>query len=995
MTTVKNAMGDSVNIIPEWAPPASTAYPLKTTFPAKWSSAKDTNNKTCTGTVTGPVYTFTSGNPSTWKWVWTVTYNVPSGGTGYCASPGNPFVCIQTIGANLNAPLFYGSYPTLLPAQDLLGQTAGAVNWGLYTYSTNGYTRQVAIDSNDTGIVTAIENKMKLSSAAGLGAGGSTPTTTALTNVKAELQTTFNADPKYNCGRTYATILLTDGLSNSGNPNNGNWISPCGACPGVTCCDGGSSGYNCPNNYTSFAAGSSENLWKTTWSRGGVTYRIPIRTWVIGCSNNVGPCELNYTAYMGRTDANSPNGDAGFALNSGFPFPTAANAVVPLDPNLPQTNGDTTKYSLAHGNYAYFATSAAAIKDAFEKIVAALGPGDYTTSQPIVSSNTGNTGQVSLLASSEYPGWKGHLYADELSTGNALWDAGAQLEVRDPATRKIYTWNSSNALVEVTAANAGTLNTICGTCGINAAVVNYIRGVGRAWKLGAVLNSTPTIIAGPIQWKSDQVPSHVTFESTYGSRHPLVYAGSSDGMLHAFDAVDGYEVFALLTPDNLADQVTFYNNYVAKPMQNPTGEPVFVSNHIWGVANSPRVQDIYFGGGVKEYKTLLFLTQGPSSRMVAAIDVTHPYGARTGVLKPNGTTQDYPQDSNYDPSAPVSIVWTKNQTSYPDLQYTWSIPAVAPTAISQTAPDFEANLGAGWNPSSIKTAQVVPKLYAWDATDGSANTTATLANLASPAPIVGNQAFADTVMFLTTARIFQEGTPQNVAIQADLNGQIWFLPRPSGTSASVVFNASTHATQAQPIYYSPAVAGFKSKMCLAFASGSYFEKTSSVNTPCSTAGVSSIPFRPRLYLIGKGQNTNAATAAEVRSWQITTLDNTAGGTLSDCATVVASPLLLVPNNDSGEAIALFAVYDPASGDCAGTSYVIKIVFDPTTLASAAVTVSLIGSGAISGFAVAGNVIVVAKSGIGAGTRATAPVVPNVTVGGSSNGMQPIWWRELQ
>lgn len=984
MATLKNALGNSVPIIPPYQPPLISAFPIA-------------YHRDFTGAVVTPpasyTLTLTDYQPAKWSWTWKFVFaRAPNRDI---ANP--PFVAYDAAGKPI-----YGVVSASQAPIDVIGQTKEVVNWGLIIYAGSSCADPsdvvVTLDPNDTGDDTAVQTQMMLNSAGGLGCGGGTPTKGALVSARAAMQSVFNADPKYDCGRPYGVILVTDGLSNTCNPGGiggagGNWISPCGACPGPTCCDptSGSSGINCPNQYTSFPAGASEALWNSSLTHGGTTFRVPIRTFVIGVSDQVSPCELNYTAYMGRTDASSPNGDAGYSL---WVDPGNPDNFHPSDEYLPWATGDITRYSTVHGNYAWFATSANQIKDAFSVIVASMGPGDYATSQPIVSSQTGNTIPVTLLASTEYPGWKGHLYADDLADGTNLWEAGELLAARDPASRAIYTWNGSLALVPVDTANVANLNTLCGNCGITAAVVDYIRGVGRSWRLGALVNSTPTLVGPPVQWKSSDVPTHSPFEGVYGPRHPLVYVGSSDGMLHAFDAVDGYEVFAILTPDNLAEQVTFFNYYQSNPSRYPTGEPPIPNTHIYGVANSPRVQDVWFrSGGGGEYKTLLFLTQGPSSKMIAALDVTHPYPGRDDVVRPyDGSVRDYSPDPNYASAAPVSVVWTKSNADYAGLQYTWSIPAVTATTISTSDPEFEVNIGSGFNPASSVLAPqnllVNPTLFSLDATDGSANDITTLTNLAAPSPFVGNQAFADSVMFKTVQRIFQEGIPQDVAIQADLNGRLFMLARPSGSSPATIFNASTHAGQSQPLYYSPAVAGFKSKMCFAFASGSYFEKSPNVNGSSAT-------FRSRLYLLAKNQDMSVATAAQTRSWRLTDIPLEAGGTLSDQATVVASAMLLVPNSDNGLALALYPIYDPDSGDCAGTSYVIVVEFDPADLSTTDMTVNVIGSGAISGFTIAGNQVIISKSGVGARSRASTQAVPALEIGSGANGYKPLWWRELQ
>src|SRR5207244_10201764 len=126
-----------------------------------------------------------------------------------------------------------------------------------------------------------------------------------------------------------------------------------------------------------------------------------------------------------------------------------------------------------------------------------------------------------------------------------------------PANRKIYTWDSSNTLVEVTSGNLSTLQAIAQTYGmsataattyITASFVDFIRGgngsatgAARCWILGPVVNSTPAVIADPPTFLNfgGTPERHSNFETsytrgstvsggitTYTGRSPLVWVGA-------------------------------------------------------------------------------------------------------------------------------------------------------------------------------------------------------------------------------------------------------------------------------------------------------------------------------------------------------------------------------------------------------------------------------------------------------------------------------------
>lgn len=152
----------------------------------------------------------------------------------------------------------------------------------------------------------------------------------------------------------------------------------------------------------------------------------------------------------------------------------------------------------------------------------------------------------------------------------ALWRAGAQLQKMAPADRKIYTLLNSGAALTAaansfTAANVATLKQ---TSMMNAAsltdtaagtLIDYIRGTDNSiyrprkvkfsdpysgtetddvWKLGDIIDSTPQIqssiaINGYDIYYNDTSYLKFTKSNQYKARN-MVYAGSNDGMLHAF-----------------------------------------------------------------------------------------------------------------------------------------------------------------------------------------------------------------------------------------------------------------------------------------------------------------------------------------------------------------------------------------------------------------------------------------------------------------------------
>ncbi len=1038
MATVKNVLGNSVALVTNYAPPAVSG---------RWSR------------------TATSGSVDT-KITWTFRYDYGSGNTG--TAPGVPFTPYETITVPGTNPAFtVTNFPIVRdgactvgtcsysPPKDIVALNASRVNWGLMTYSTDLITTRVAIDTTDANkdLQKLVEYFVPkgaqgaVTGVSGLSASGSTNTRTVLNNQNAQkvILDAARADPKVinNCNRPYGVILVTDGLSNSANPKGGNWISPCTNMP----CDGGSSGYDCPSSWTLFAADGANTLYTGTISNG---VKIPVRTWTIGVSSAVGPCELDFIAYMGRTDANAPDGNAGFSPydpDKPGPPPVKGNNPYIPDPNAtdPTTNYDgptgqekfykntslpydPDNKTYTHGHNAFFATTADTIADAIAAIVNATATGDYATNAP-VSGSAAALANLVFVPATGFPSWQGHFYAFDTSLdptdGNYLnWEAGDVLKKEtDTADRKIYTWDpaNGNALVEVTVANLAKLQALAGTTAFDASVVDFVRGNDgsgskRSWLLGPMINSSPALVASPQPWTQQTVTDHKAFQQTYKGRPALIWVGSNDGMLHAFRAAPktpkndeplaGHEFIALIPPSVLNIQVTLFDNY-KKDAKYPSGQPRDNADHIYGVANSLRFGDVY-DPTTKDYRTIGFLTLGMGGSELYAIDITN-------VPPPNASP--YPSD-------PVKVLWSKSSgastlTQLPSLGESWSVPAVAP--VSST--EWRLVMGSGQIRSNTAASQgtgvgfVTPRAYVLDPNDGSFESSSALTKLSSPAPLVGDQAFADSVFFDPKAGTYQEDNVASLGLQADLNGRIWYIyDSTAGTKtfdqAKVGIDVSTDVlpSQPQPLYYPPAASGYgvtgTGCVAYAFGSGTLYETSDKVTGPQIGTNPN---FVPRIYIAlnQKGTATTKIPAGNITAhdlnatftWTDPTTKQPVSITLGKHTQMTAPPFILASTDPANTPnTALFLVYDPDLG-CHGNSYVIVVDFDGDAgckPANVKYTVYSAGEGAASGFTIAGKKVLVAKSGIGEGQRAGLYEPPNISAAIGKNPLPKVkWWKELK
>ena len=146
-------------------------------------------------------------------------------------------------------------------------------------------------------------------------------------------------------------------------------------------------------------------------------------------------------------------------------------------------------------------------------------------------------------------------------------------------------------------------------------------GATRMWKLReSTLSSPAVVLAPPRAPESDvQEPSaeYRAFYDTHINRLTVVYMGSNGGMLHAFRADTGYELYGYVPHDLIPKLKDLVTNLVA----GNNG----VANHQYFVASSPNVEDVYLQdapSGSPEWRTVVSFGRGPGGKFLTALDVT-------------------------------------------------------------------------------------------------------------------------------------------------------------------------------------------------------------------------------------------------------------------------------------------------------------------------------------------------------------------------------------
>jgi len=174
-------------------------------------------------------------------------------------------------------------------------------------------------------------------------------------------------------------------------------------------------------------------------------------------------------------------------------------------------------------------------------------------------------------------GWYGELQAFtvDLQTGvlaaTPEWSAQAQLDAKPIANRYIASFDGTSG-VPFTATGLGAKASRLNSPNVppgpsdNSAVVAYLRGDrsgegngtsaaqpyrARVHLLGDVVDAEPVYVSAPRASFTD--PGYSAFKSgTAAGRTKVVYQGANDGMLHAFDAATGNELWAYV-PGSLVD----------------------------------------------------------------------------------------------------------------------------------------------------------------------------------------------------------------------------------------------------------------------------------------------------------------------------------------------------------------------------------------------------------------------------------------------------------
>lgn len=204
-----------------------------------------------------------------------------------------------------------------------------------------------------------------------------------------------------------------------------------------------------------------------------------------------------------------------------------------------------------------------------------------STAPVVIPSRRREDGGSCLYVHSFYPRsfgqWRGNLYCyslDQLSSPSAspLWNAASQLEEVSPTSRQVYLWSwfsnwrwnslvrlSEQDYLQISAMNAPVPPSSYSQPPSDKAsedrrIIRFLLGFdefgedGRPTrhKLADAEGGNALEVGPPLGALAD--PSYRTFKEQNASRKPVVYHQTNDGMLHAFDAQTGRELWAFVPP---------------------------------------------------------------------------------------------------------------------------------------------------------------------------------------------------------------------------------------------------------------------------------------------------------------------------------------------------------------------------------------------------------------------------------------------------------------
>ncbi|WP_418118464.1 pilus assembly protein [Variovorax sp. 350MFTsu5.1] len=290
----------------------------------------------------------------------------------------------------------------------------------------------------------------------------------------------------------------------------------------------------------------------------------------------------------------------------------------------------------------YLQSSARSVLSAFDSIFSRASTSARSIAGSAAQSKSLQTSNAVYQGAFDTSDWSGDLFSQAItiSDGKAsisptpTWSASSRLAALSaPATsRNIVIGRAGNAvpkaspflwdsLTDAQRADLGKLTPSTRADSLGSDRVSYLRGSnaleGSQFRrrnrklLGDIINSSVVYSGAPAN--NINSTSYSAFRTANLGRTPAVFVGANDGMLHAFNAGTGDELFGYI-PSWMSPRLAALTdvNYVSHHQSYVDGPPVVAEAQVGSAGTSA------------DWKTVLVSGTGAGGRGVFALDVTDP-----------------------------------------------------------------------------------------------------------------------------------------------------------------------------------------------------------------------------------------------------------------------------------------------------------------------------------------------------------------------------------
>ena len=351
-----------------------------------------------------------------------------------------------------------------------------------------------------------------------------------------------------------------------------------------------------------------------------------------------------------------------------------------------------------------------------------------------------------------------------------IWVGSSPPGTRSPSQGTPFRWNTGTPTTGIASSTPARQDLETFTPDTNGQdVLQFLRGSNaqevrnggqfrnRTHKLGDIVSSDPLYIGAPSS--NNQSASYVAFAQTYATRPPMIYVGANDGMLHAFSATTGNEMFAYIPTGVFANLIELVN-------------PYYNAVHQFYVNGSPQASDVQFSDN--SWHTVLVGTEAQGGGSVFALDVTNPAAITT------------------ESQLAADVLWDFTDA---DMGLGFSTPA-----LTNTADGWQVFFGNGYNSPNQK-----PYLYALNPQTGALTTRIDLCAAVSTACNLTKSNGLSTVIAVNSSGQLTQYS--NLVYAGDLQGNLWRVnisnPNPALWTVTVMFQARDASNNIQPITTSP------------------------------------------------------------------------------------------------------------------------------------------------------------------------------------------------